>query len=66
VDAGGVRPAARIDDAPSGRRSVIVVLDKAGDAYAPVASLRELELVAELWGLKVADVDLSEVGNLLT
>lgn len=61
-----MHPAARIDDAPSGRRSIVLVLDEAGDAYAPVASLRELELVAELWGLKLADVDMSEIGDMLT
>lgn len=58
-----MRPAARIDDAPSGRESVLLVLDE--DAYATVASLREVELVAELWGLELADVDFSEVGDLL-
>jgi hypothetical protein len=60
-----VPAAARIDDAPSGRRSILLVLDEAGDAYAPVASLHEVELVAELWGLDMADVDISEVGDLL-
>jgi hypothetical protein len=63
-----VHPAARIDDAPSGRLSILFVVDEDedADAHATVASLRELELVAELWGLAVADVDMSEVGDLLT
>jgi hypothetical protein len=61
-----VPAAARIDDAPSGRQCILLVLDEAGDAYAPIASLRELEQVAEFWGLDAADVDTSEVGDLLT
>jgi hypothetical protein len=65
-DSGGVPAAARIDDAPSGRCSILLVLDEAGDAYVPVDSLRELELAAELWGLDVAEIDTSEVGDLLT
>lgn len=63
-----MHPVARIDDAPSGRRSIIVVLNEGEDAYAyePFASRRDLELVAELWGLNVADVDTTEVDDVLT
>jgi hypothetical protein len=60
-----MRAVARINDAPCGRVETILVLDDAGDAWAPVATLAQAALVAELWGLDPgADLDWSEVGEL--
>jgi hypothetical protein len=41
-------------------------LDEAGDAYVPVATRRDAELAAELYGLDPATIDYSEVGRLLS
>jgi hypothetical protein len=60
-----VRAAVRIDDSPSGRRRTILVIGDDLDAYAPVASLREVELACDLWGFGLAEVDFTEVGDLL-
>jgi hypothetical protein len=60
-----VRPAARIDDAPSGARRILLVLDEDGDAYVPIATRGEAELAAELYGVDPASIDYSEVGRLL-
>lgn len=58
-------PAARINDSPAGRLEVTIVLDAGGDAWATVATRREAEIAAEVWGLSPAQVDWSEVGDLL-
>ena len=57
--------AARIDDAPSGARRVLIVFGEDGDAYVPVATRREAETAAELFGVDPASIDYSEVGRLL-
>ena len=60
-----MRPAARINDSPAGRLEVVLVLDAGGDAWVTVTTRREAELAAEVWGLSPAQVDWSEVGDLL-
>jgi len=60
-----MRPPARINDSPAGGLSVIVVLDDAGDAWVPVKTRREAELVADLRGIDPSEVDWSEVGDAL-
>lgn len=64
ADHGGVRAAVRIDDSPAGRRRTILVVGDDLDAYTPVASMREVEVAASLWGIGLAQVDLTEVGDL--
>ena len=64
-DAQGVRAAARIDDSPCGRRRIILVLGNDLDRYATVTTRQDVELVADLWGLELADIDFTEVGDLL-
>jgi hypothetical protein len=60
-----MRVAVRINDTPTGKLEVIVVLDSVGDAWVRVTTRREAEIAAELWGLTASDVDWSEVGDLL-
>ena len=44
---------------------MVLVLDAGGDAWVTVTTRREAELAAEVWGLSPAQVDWSEVGDLL-
>jgi len=59
-----MRAATRIDDAPTGKRSIIIVIGDDLDTHVPVASRTEAELVAAgLWGIAPDEIDHSEVGN---
>ena len=59
-----MRAVAKIDDAPTGRRSIILVFDT-DDAWAEVATRQEAEMAAELFGCAPASIDYDEIGQLL-